>query len=282
MLESGRTRRAPMIALALAALALTMAGAAAFDETKYPDWSGQWKRPRGVGTQWDQTRPSGLGQQAPLTPEYQALLEASIKDQLSGGQGADPHVTCVSNGVPRIMTVTFPIEFVILPNVTYVLFEAFMPRRIYTDGRGFPDEEPSYQGYSIGRWLDTDGDGRFDTLEVETRNFKGPRTYENSGLSLHADNAGIIKERIYLDKTNPDLMHDEITSIDHALTRPWTVIKTYRRDHQVLWQDYNCGEGNNHVVINNEDYFLSGDGYLMPTKKDQAPPDLRYFKRTRQ
>jgi hypothetical protein len=26
-----------------------------------------------------------------------------------------------------------------------------------------------------------------------------------------------------------------------------------------------------------EDYFLSADGLLMPTKKDQPPPDLRYF-----
>jgi len=27
--------------------------------------------------------------------------------------------------------------------------------------------------------------------------------------------------------------------------------------------------------------MLSADGYLMPAKKDQAPPDLRYFKQTR-
>jgi hypothetical protein len=26
-----------------------------------------------------------------------------------------------------------------------------------------------------------------------------------------------------------------------------------------------------------EAFFLSADGYLMPIKKDQAPPDLRYF-----
>ena len=51
----------------LAALTLTVTEAVAFDESQYPDWSGQWKRPRGVGTQWDQTKPSGLGQQAPLT-----------------------------------------------------------------------------------------------------------------------------------------------------------------------------------------------------------------------
>jgi hypothetical protein len=265
----------------IAALATAATNAAAFDDSKYPDWGGQWKRPRGVGTQWDQTKPSGLAQQAPLTAEFQALLEASIKDQAAGGQGADTHVGCVTNGVPRIMTATFPIAFVITPAVTYIHFEAFMPRRIYTDGRDFPtDEEPAYHGYSIGRWLDTDGDGRYDTLEVETRNFKGPRTYENSGLSLHPDNQSIIKERISLDKANPDLMHNEITSIDHALTRPWTITKTYRRDRKELWQDYECGEANNHIVIGKENYFLSGDGLLMPAKKDQAPPDLRYFKQT--
>ena len=102
------------VALATAVL-VTLSGAAAFDEAKYPDWSGQWKRPRGVGAQWDQTKPSGLGQQAPLTPEFQAILETSIKDQATGGQGTDGHVTCVTNGMPRVMTVTFPIEFVVTP-----------------------------------------------------------------------------------------------------------------------------------------------------------------------
>jgi hypothetical protein len=263
---------------ALAALALTVTEAAAFDESQYPDWSGQWKRPRGVGTQWDQTKPSGLGQQAPLTPEFRAILETSIKDQATGGQGTDGHVTCVTNGMPRVMTVTFPIEFVITPKVTYVHFEAFMPRRIYTDGRDFPSgEEPGYMGYSVGRWIDSDGKGRYDTLEVETRNFKGPRTYENSGLPLHPDNASILKERIYLDRNDPDTLHNEITSIDHALTRPWTVTKSYRRERKVLWEDYDCAENNNHVVVGREAYFISGDGYLMPTKKGQAPPDLRYF-----
>jgi hypothetical protein len=279
---SAPKRACATIASSLAMLLMLVAGAVAFDESKYPDWAGQWKRPRSIGTQWDQTKPSGLAQQAPLTPEFQAILEASIKDQATGGQGADTHVSCLTNGVPRIMTATFPIAFVITPAVTYIHFEAFMPRRIYTDGRAFPkDEEPSYQGYSIGTWLDTDGDGRYDTLEVETRNFKGPRTYENSGLPLHPDNESIIRERIYLDKTNPDLLHNEIISIDHALTRPWTITKTYRRDRNELWQDYNCGEANNHVVIGKENYFLSGDGLLMPAKKDQAPPDLRYFKQTR-
>jgi hypothetical protein len=40
-----------------AALGFTIAGAAAFDEAKYPDWSGLWVRPKGQLTQWDPTKP---------------------------------------------------------------------------------------------------------------------------------------------------------------------------------------------------------------------------------
>jgi hypothetical protein len=45
---------------------------------------------------------------------------------------------------------------------------------------------------SIGQWLDTDGDGRFGTLEIETAISKGPRTMEPSGLPLHAHNQTIV------------------------------------------------------------------------------------------
>src|SRR5579871_2196780 len=160
-------------------------------------------------------------------------------------------------------------------------FEAFMPRRIYTDGRSFPtDEEPSFMGYSIGQWLDTDGDGRFDTLEIETRNFKGPRTVEFTGIALHDDNQTIVKERIHLDSRDPEIMHNEITIIDHAFTRPWTVDKRYRRIRNVIWYEDNCNENNHHIVIGKDNYFVSGDGYLMPARKGQSPPDLRYFKQT--
>jgi hypothetical protein len=97
-----------------AALAMTVVGGAAFDESKYPDWSGQWQRPRGpafpnVGNQWDQTKPPGLGQQAPLTPEYQTRLEASLADQAQGGQGLDNLYKCITNGMPRVMSFTFPV-----------------------------------------------------------------------------------------------------------------------------------------------------------------------------
>ena len=137
-------------------------------------------------------------------------------------------------------------------------------------------------GYSIGRWIDEDGDGRYDVLESETRGpFKGPRVYDATGLPLHYDNESVFKERFYLDKANPNVLHDEITVIDHALTRPWMVDKQYvrSRDPEPTWPEYVCAEDNLHVKVGNEDYMVSGDGYLMPTHRNQAPPDLRYFRR---
>ena len=36
------------------------------------------------------------------------------------------------------MTVIRPMEIIIQPRITHIVFETYMPRRIYTDGRGFP------------------------------------------------------------------------------------------------------------------------------------------------
>jgi hypothetical protein len=276
--------RSQIGAIALtAALCLPVADARAFDESKYPDFAGQWRKPNGVTVQWDQTKPLGLAQKAPLKPEFQAALEASLKDQTLGGQGDDARYSCLPNGMPRIMTVVWPIEIVITPKITYIMFENNLPRRIYTDGRDWPsNEEPSFNGYSIGKWGDQDGAGRYGALEVETRLLKGPRTFEASGIPMHNDNETVVKERIYLDQSNPDVMHNDITTYDHALTEPWTVNKRYLRvqEKNVLFYENECSENNQHVVIGKEGYYLSADGYLMPVKKGQKPPDLRYFKET--
>jgi hypothetical protein len=187
--------------------------------------------------------------------------------------------------MPFMMVAFRPLEFIVTPDTTYIVIADYDPlRRIFTDGRDWPKEiEPTFQGYSIGRWIDEAGAGRYDVLEVETRGFKGPRVYDASGLPLHYDNQSVFKERIHLDKANPNMLHDEITVIDHALTRPWTVDKKYVRgaDPRPDWPESICPEYNAQVFVGKENYYLSADGYLMPAKKGQAPPDLRYFNQSR-
>jgi hypothetical protein len=285
-------------ALAAVALLMTIGAATAFDDSKYPDLKGQWRTTnRGLiaggagGFRWDESRPPStapnLGQEPPLTPEYQAIYQANLDDMAKGGQGIDPTYKCVSPGMPRVMIAYSALEFVVTPDITYILMsrDHDFNRHIYTDGRDYPANmalEPRFLGYSIGKWLDEDGDGRYDTLMVETRGMKGPRVFDASGIPLHEDNETIVQERIYLDKADPNLLHDDITTIDHALTRPWLVNKAYRRvatDKSTWFGHAVCGEENAHVGIGKEVYFLSGNGLLMPAVKNQPPPDLRYFKK---
>jgi hypothetical protein len=84
----------------------------------------------------------------------------------------------------------------------------------------------------------------------------------------------------YGEGSAPDLrrVFDRLT--DDLAGRPWTVDKKYVRGLNPVpdWIEFYCTEGNNQIAIGKDNYFLSGDGMLMPTRKDQPPPDLRYFK----
>src|SRR6266446_9116049 len=153
------------------ALMLSMGGAWAADDAKYPNWKGHWDpiNPRlgGQAIKFDPTKAWGPAQQAPLTAEYQKVHEESMADQANGGLGNYPTATCHPGGMPRIMSIG-EYEYIVEPETTYILIGGEDHyRRIFTDERPWPtDIEPSYAGYSIGNWIDEDGDGRFNVLEV--------------------------------------------------------------------------------------------------------------------
>jgi hypothetical protein len=283
-----RDARSLTAVLLISVLVTTTGTAAAADEGKYPDWRGQWtgilRSKPGIPGQasFDPGKPGGSGQEAPLTPEYQAIMAAALKSIAQGGLVDWRGAACLGFGMPQIAYGFQPMEFIVTPETTYVLISwVEHTRRIYTDGRDWPAEiEPTLTGYSIGRWIDADHDGRYGMLEVETRGFKGPRYYDADALPLHHDNESIFKERFYLDKVDNNILHDEITVIDHALTRPWTVVRDLRRNPnpRAAWREFVCAEGNAYVRIGNQTYFLGAAGTLMPMLKGQQPPDLSYFK----
>jgi hypothetical protein len=245
-----------------AAMMMAASGGRAQDAAKYPDFKGAWVRLNDI---------SG--------GSYQAVWEANLAERDRGGQYYNTQVRCLPGGMPRMMIAYQPLEVIVTPEVTHVHIGFFNEhRRIYTDGRDWPTTiKPTFSGYSIGRWLDEDRDGRYDVLEVETRGLKGPRIFDPSGIPLHKDNRTVMKERMFLDKANPNLLRDELTTMDHALTRPWTVLRTYERYPNPVWIEDQCGENNEYVFIRGESYLKGADGSLMPTRKDQPPPELRDF-----
>jgi len=268
-------------AVLAAALGIAIAGANAHDAAKYPDWGSQWERIGGGS--YDPAKRGGRAQQPPLTAEYQTIWETNLAEEAAGGQSYNTQAWCLPGGMPRMMIVYQPMEIMITKDITYIhigFFNEF--RHIHTDGRDWPGSiKPTFSGYSIGRWVDEDGDGRYDVLEVETRGLKGPRIFDPSGIPLHKDNQTVVKERLFLDKSDPNVLRDEITTFDHALIRPWTITRSYQRDRNPTWIEDVCAENNGYVFIGTQTYLLSADRYLMPTRKDQPPPDLRYFEQPR-
>ncbi len=81
--------------------------------------------------------------------------------------GSDPYQYCNPQGIPRAIIYPDPLEFVVLPDRVYQMFEwGYAFRTIWTDGRAplkEPDQ-PRWWGYSTGKW-----DG--DTFVVDTNGF---------------------------------------------------------------------------------------------------------------
>ncbi len=270
--------RGSMCAAALATVLMAAPSIAqVVDYGKYPAFMGQWFR-TGPPNNWRQ-----VAGPPPFTPEYQKRFDGIQASLKAGYPGNWPSTYCIPPGMPAMMNLYNPMEMIITPETTYILIshDNDSYRRIFTDGRDWPaDPERTYAGYSIGKWVDEDGDGRYDALEVETRFLKGPRAYEVSGMPFHDDNQAIIKERFYLDKADRDTLYDAMTVIDHALTRPYTKIqKTVRtKEPRPVWRSEDCPVDNNWVKIGDEAYYRNADGRLMPSRKDQPPPDLSHFK----
>jgi hypothetical protein len=272
------TRLISAVALTVALL-MAPAGAAIFDDSKYPNLKGQWDR---IGPpNWT---PAG---KPPFTPEYQAVFEANKADMANGGAGNVPSTWCFPQGMPMMMNIYDPMEIVITTDVTYILIshvnDAY--RRIYTDGRGWPNEDEfvlTYAGYSLGKWIDEDGDGKYDVLEIETRHLLNPRVYDASGLPFATDGNTVVKERIFVDKTDKDILYNEIMVFDSGLTRPWGITKKMHRSPKAhpLWRTAVCAEENSRLKIEDESYWIGANGKLMPTRKDQPPPSFKYFNQT--
>jgi len=267
-------------ALTSGLLLATSALAQVIDFGKYPAFVGQWDR-TGPPNNWQLRGP------APLTPEYQKVYDASKADQKAGKPGNWPSTYCMPEGMPAMMNMYNPLEIIITTATTYLLtsHNNDQYRRIYTDGRDWPaDPERTLSGYSIGRWVDETGEGKFTALEVETRFLRGPRAYEVSGVPFHKDNQSIIKERFYLDKADRNTLYDDITVIDNALTRPWGKLQkaVRKKDPHPVWLAETCPADNSWIKIGNEAYVVNtADGKLMPAYKGQPPPDLSFFAQPR-
>jgi hypothetical protein len=204
------------------------------------DFDGIWLNQGGVG--WTPGKPPGPGQHPPLTPEYQHIFAKLLANAAAGRPTGDITAKCLPQGMPRIMTMTYPMEITVGRGRVNVYAEWMeQTRRIYTDGRPLdPDPDPTYYGRSVGHW-------EGNILVATTFGFRDDTDLETSGLPK--SEKMIAYERMWL--ADDDTLRDEITLVDSkALSKPWAVVKTYKRapaDFTLL--PYVCLENNRETIV---------------------------------
>ena len=228
----------------VAPIALACAGATAADRAKYPEWKGAWERyvppvsmvsPSGLRTpggqpSFDQTKPWGRGQEAPLTPEYQKVLEDSIADQeRRPGQQFRPRPLHAHRHAAH-------------DDVRTAGIRRHAGHHLYLDrhaGAPHLHRRPRLARRRSSRAMrairSESGSTRMAT--ATTTCWKPKRAASRARASTMppacrctSTISPFSRNGYYIDKADPKVIHDEITVLDHALTRPWTVDKRYVHD----------------------------------------------------
>jgi hypothetical protein len=179
---------------------------------------------------WANITPTGATFNPKEDPAFQPWAEAKFKENRNNDPGQekgngkvdrDPTVTsCFPSGMPRIMTEIMPFEIVEIPGRVLILFERdYAVSHIWTDGRKLPeDPDPSYMGYSVGKW-----DG--DTLVIDTIGLKDITWMDRNGHP-HSDALHVTGR---MRRVNHDRLEVDWTFTDpKAFTKPWTGKTVYR------------------------------------------------------
>jgi hypothetical protein len=164
-----------------------------------------------------------------VQPWAQALMEKRVREF-----GKDAMETlCLPLG-PAVVTSPFrEARFIQTPTMMAILYEDLSHRRIFMDGRQLEkDPNPSWMGYSVGRW-----DG--DTLVVDSNGFT-ERTWLDWDGHPHTEALRMTERYRRRDIGHMDL---QLTLNDPAIyAKPWTVTIPLELVVDVEMLEYVCQE----------------------------------------
>jgi len=203
-----------------------------------PDLSGIWELeappcpPEGCGDYPPAPEFGDMGVRLPGGLPYQPWAADLVKQRAATLGQDDPVALCRPAGALRLLTFPPPRKIIQTPAEIVILSERDVTfRQIFTDGRPLPDDpEPSWNGYSTGKW-----DG--DTLVVQTNGLRDGTWIDRRGSPLTS--AAKITERFR--RVNFGLLEIEVTVDDpKAYIRPWTVKLNQRIVLDTELLDYYC------------------------------------------
>jgi hypothetical protein len=161
------------------------------------------------------------GQAPPLLPAAKAEYDRR-QAALKASPGADPIASCQMHGVPRIFYSPYPVLIAQEKDRVNFVFEANHTFRVVSLRRKPPnpaDEDPTWMGYSAGRW-----EGK--ALVIDSVGFNDKTWLDYSGLP-HSDQLK-VEERYVL--KDADTIEGRVAITDpKTFSRPWTTAFTLVR-----------------------------------------------------
>ena len=195
----------------------------------HPDLSGVWMPPYVPDMTVNKQDQRGFAE-LPFTAA--GLADWKAYDAASG----DYTGSCFPFGLQRSVNAPYPFQIMQDERQIALLFEINTWHHVIPFAREFPKQaadNPSWYGYSIGRW-----DG--DTLVVETRGFNGYTRLDTVGHP-HSDVLHLTQAFQRLSRTR---MAYTVTVDDpKTYTKPWTNERTFRLMDTPLIE-YSCEENN--------------------------------------
>jgi hypothetical protein len=171
---------------------------------------------------------------------YQTWAADLVKTRRAAFGGGDPSGRCLPGGIVKGHTTPLLRKIVQVPGLVVILKEQNVSfRQIFTDGRPLPvDPEPSFDGYSSGRW-------EGETLVVRTNGFKDGLWLDRSGSPL--TESAEMTERFR--RVNYGNLEIQVTVNDpKAYTRPWTVTLNHFIVLDTDLLDYVCVENEKDMI----------------------------------
>ena len=165
---------------------------------------------------------------------YQPWAAELVRKRMAEFAKDDPVAVCKPGGALRILTYPPPRKIIQLPRLVVILSERDVTfRQIHTDGRPLPENpEPTWNGYSVGRWED-------DTLVVQTIGLRNDTWLDRNGSP--STDAARITERYR--RSNYGRLDIEVTVDDpKAYTQPWTVTLQHLIQPDTELLDYHCAD----------------------------------------
>ena len=204
---------------------------------KLPDWSGVWQPTFRRPPPKPGEKPRGFTPppKPVLTPSAQKLADAFEAGKKNGENLQTQLANCVPPGMPGIMSMPYPIEWLFTPGrVTLAIETESQVRRIYMDGRALPtDPDPQFNGTSVGHW-------EGDTLVVDTVGLTPEITFTGG---VHPSDKMRIHETYRLE--DPNTLAGTITLTDpETLAQPYTINATWTRHRDWTMREYVCQENN--------------------------------------